>query len=524
VFHKALEIVAKPHILRNRLVVSSGLILLWALVFGVAHGLSPLYASNQNAHLVRGLADGGLGLLAEDWFANTTDPFPIFTFAVSLTYRFLHEYFFYFYHLLLAGVYFYSILGIAGAIFKVDSPRLKYFTFIALLILVHTGAFGFITSKTAGINLSAELQTGVGIQYILGYYLQPSQIGVFILLSIYLFLIKRPYWAAILLGVTALLHFAYLLSAISVTLAYLYVAFRQERSFRKPLLIGGLCTVLALPAVAYVYFAFGQTSREVWSESLSIFVNFRVPHHTDYKLWLGPVAYAKTGLVIFALYLVRKTPLFPVLLAPLVIALILTVIQIGSGSDSLATLMPWRMSVFLVPIATAVILAFAVSRAFEIIPQQIYAYERALIVLGIGAIGLLVVIGAASTRNSFAEHQADLSVPLMDFVREAKVSGDQYFIPTDLERFRAYTGVPIFADFKSFPFKDTEVVEWRDRNLAARHFYDPSNDRLCEDADRLSREYGVTHVVLTTGHFDSACSNLTQTYQDDSYRVFRIKP
>ncbi len=40
---------------------------------------------------------------------------------------------------------------------------------------------------------------------------------------------------------------------------------------------------------------------------------------------------------------------------------------------------------------------------------------------------------------------------------------DQKIIPIDLQRFRLYTGVPIYVDFKSIPYKDTDVLEWHDR-------------------------------------------------------------
>ena len=521
---KALEVT--PRATRVLDLVSGRVVFLLvaALIFGIAHALAPIYASNQNAHLLRGLADGGLGLLNDDWFANTKDPFPIFTFGVAVTYRFLHEYFFYVYHVLLAGVYFYSIVGIAATIFKIDSSWPKYISFVAILTLIHTGVFGFVSNKILGVNLAAELQNGVAQQFVLGFYFQPSVFGVFILLSIYFFLIKRPFVAVLLLGVAAWTQSIYLLSMGAITLSYMYVLFREGKSIKKPFLIGTASAILIVPVLAYVYIFFRQTSPEVWSESVALFVNFRAPHHTDWSVWLDAMAYAKTAVVIVALFLVRRTPLFPILLVPLAIAVVLTAVQIISDSNSLAAATPWRLSVFLVPIATGVIVAYAVSGLWKILQHHIYRYEKAVIALGLAAIGLLLVAGIVSTRNNIEDNRRSDSVPMMNFVRETKMPGDQYLIPLSLDRFRIFTGAPILVDLKAFPFKDVESLEWRDRYQAAGQFYDSGEDATCGSIDRLAEEYRITHVVSGRGRFDTSCSNLAQIYGDDNYRVFRIEP
>jgi len=286
---------------------------------------------------------------------------------------------------LLAGVYFYSIVGIATTIFKIDSSWPKYISFVSILTLIHTGVFGFVSNKILGVNLAAELQGGVAQQVVLGFYFQPSVFGVFILLSIHFFLIKRPFVAVLFLGVAAWTQSIYVLSMAALTLSYRYVLFREGNSIKKPFLIGTVSAILIVPVLTYVYLSFRQTSPEIWSESVALFVNFRAPHHADWSVWLGAMAYAKTAVVIVALFLVRRTPLFPILLVPLVIAVILTGVQIISDSNSLAAATPWRLSVFLVPIATGVIVAYAVSRVLEILQHRIYRYEKAVIALGLAA-------------------------------------------------------------------------------------------------------------------------------------------
>jgi len=135
-----------------------------------------------------------------------------------------------------------------------------------------------------------------------------------------------------------------------------------------------------------------------------------------------------------------------------------------------------------------------------------------------------MVAGIVSTRNNIEDNRRTDSIPMMNFVRETKMPGDQYLVPLSLERFRIFTGAPILVDYKSFPFKDVEALEWRDRYQAASQFYDSGEDATCVSINRLVEEYRVTHVVSGSRRFDTSCPNLAQIYGDDNYRVFRIEP
>src|SRR5580704_7472678 len=60
--------------------------LIWAVISAAAFGLAPLYYSNQNQYFLHGLAAAGRGDLATDWLANTRDPTPPFSAAVTWIY------------------------------------------------------------------------------------------------------------------------------------------------------------------------------------------------------------------------------------------------------------------------------------------------------------------------------------------------------------------------------------------------------------------------------------------------------
>ena len=115
---------------------------LWiSLIFGLAYTQDPIYNSpeNQNTKFLHGLANAGYGFLEEDWFTNTIDPLPAFTWLVEITCKYIHpEYMFYLYYFLLFGVYVYSILAIVNYIYDLKKSSLKSIVYLTALIVIHT--------------------------------------------------------------------------------------------------------------------------------------------------------------------------------------------------------------------------------------------------------------------------------------------------------------------------------------------------------------------------------------------------
>ena len=96
-----------------------------SLVSTVIYGISPLYTSNQNQYLLYGLARGGMGWLCDDWMANTTDPVPLFSWLVYLTYRFLSVDWFYVYFAAAVGIYIYALSRIVFILFDFSGSWLR---------------------------------------------------------------------------------------------------------------------------------------------------------------------------------------------------------------------------------------------------------------------------------------------------------------------------------------------------------------------------------------------------------------
>ncbi len=160
--------------------------------------------------------------LGEDWLANTADPTPIFSLLVAATLRlFNSEALFFVYYAMLMGIYFFSLFGIISQIFHLRSRRLTTGLLITAIIVLHSTVFRYLLQRLFGGDWPYLFEGGVAGQRLLGPVFQPSSFGVFLLLSVYLYLTDKKSLAVLSAALAATFHPTYLLSAAALTLAYL---------------------------------------------------------------------------------------------------------------------------------------------------------------------------------------------------------------------------------------------------------------------------------------------------------------
>ncbi len=489
-------------------------------LFGLAYVQDPIYHSpeNQNTKYLQGLANAGHGFLRDDWTANTIDPLPVFTALVQFTYQFIHaEYAFYFYYFLIFGVYAYSLMGIAAYLFQFDQARVQYLVVLALLVLTHT-----VEIEVFDVRTDWVLQAGVAQQYILGPVFQPCNFGAFMLLSILLFLHRKPGWAIALLALAGTMHPAYFPSVGVLTLAYMGSTVLEEKNWLKALGLGVLSSILILPVFSYMYFTFSDTTPELTQQATDIIVNERIPHHSIPAVWLdGEGAYFQAVWVAIALFFVRRTRLFLILVVPYAVAVLLTVAQVMTGSDALAFIAPWRISAFLVPVATGVVLGQLVAWLFYQFPNATRQHRIFITRASLAVVLTLAIIGGYHQGQRLQAE--DETFPMMRFVRDNLQAGQTYLIPPDskdLRKFRLYTGAPIFVNRKTHPYKDVEVIEWNHRLELGKDFYETRRNASCRMLRTDLVGYGITHVVLPHETVQSRCRRLVEIYQDDDYGVY----
>ena len=490
------------------------------LAFGLAYGQSPLYTSNQNQYFLHGAAEAGIGFLSEDWLANTADPTPAFSWIVEWTFRLLPPAAFYLEYLLLFGVYLAGLWLLGDALFELRTSRMRALLFLALVVVLHSVALREIQGRLLGETWEYLWDGGVAGQRLLGSVLQPSAFGVFLLLSVGLFAQGRMAWACAAAAAAAVVHPTYLLPAAILVLTYCLIVWREERSLRRPVLLGLLALALVTPILLYVVLVLGPTGPNEFAQAQKILVQERVPHHALPSEWFDATVLVKLTLVGLAWIAARRTRVAPVLALATAAALLLTVLQVLTGSDTLALLFPWRISAVLVPASVGLLCAWVAHRATGDGRLRDPGPKWPALIACVAIVLLLASAGVVAFQLQRVGRDADPASGVFRFVREHAHSGEVYLIPASLQEFRLAAGAPALVDRKSIPYLDVDVLEWRERlRLVNRVYRERPANVNCGLLDTLAETYGVTHVVLDEDLLDLTCPQSREVYRDAHYAV-----
>lgn len=461
----------------------------------------PLYYGNQHTYFPAGLARAGQEYLQADWFAGTRPPHVAFTYLVEILARLdilgagvaaiqtlLEVALLAAIWLVLAGIHGQLLAGRPGS----ERAWLALTTVSFSLIVLgmqYEGAPLDLISDHAGeevVNLGQTWEhtfrlEGLAHQYIWGRYLQPSEFGILILLAIGVMLFERWRLGALLCGAATIMHAGYLPHAgllVLVGAAWLYRGGRR-RTALETLVIYGIC---ALPVAVYALSFSFDPGR---AEALDILANFRVPHHAQPEEWWSTIALGKLGAIgVASLLALRHRASF--LSWVLVIGFGYTIAGIVGlwyliDSDALAMSFPWRVSVYLVPVSLCVIVAVAVTAIARLLRL---ASERPSVLPWLAAItGMLVLLSTGSrTLEARPRPRGGTRAEIAALVRRHTRATDVILVPEHWEEFRLEARRPIYVDFKSHPYKPSEVIEWRRRIQVSRRFYTGTpkrRDEIC---------------------------------------------
>src|SRR5262249_23655523 len=150
--------------------------------------------------------------------------------------------------------------------------------------------------------------------------------------------------------------------------------------------------------------------------------------------WFDVVAALQLAWVGLSLWLVLGTRLFAILGTVAAGSMLLTLVQLATGSDTLALLFPWRTSAGLGPLATAIIpstggLALA-PRLDGLVPRTGAAVRAACVLV----VALLAAGGAAIMALGWGYKVNEDERELLDYVRAAKGRDYVYLLPVALPK------------------------------------------------------------------------------------------
>jgi hypothetical protein len=232
--------------------------------------------------------------------------------------------------------------------------------------------------------------------------------------------------------------------------------------------------------------------------------------------WVTTLDVAKIFMIAAAAYVCRKRNerLAFVISISLFLGLVVTVIFAFFDDDRLLLLFPWRVSAVLAPIALVLIVSDALSglrhtwvgnnQKLLIIPIILLAGSLQFMKIYHDYPGFVPAYWIEAAFKGGAQNmKVQDRFERMEVIDWAKTQdpADLYLVPLDFEQFRIKSGKPIFVDWKSHPFKDVEVIEWKRRIGVAEKAFESL--RECKKFD--SNEFNV--VIL-----------------DNSSNFYKLKP
>jgi hypothetical protein len=504
-----------------------------ALAFEVVYGQVPLYTGNQHTYLLHGLSQAGVGLLEADWQAGTADPAPVTSLLVAAAAASGAEWLLLLFHAALIGAYGIALLGIGVTLFRLDSWPQRL-VLLAALLAVHSSI-----AATLELGLPDDVRSlftkGLAGQYAPGLTFQPSLFGVLLIVSLLLYARRKPAAAIATAAAAAIFHPTYLLSASVLCAAYLadiYVATRARGRVTRG---AALAVAMLAPVALYALLAFAPAPGPLHEAAQSVLVDYRIPHHAKPEVWFAPDDSVRLAIVAAALVLAWRTVLFPVLALAVAASAALTALQLITGSETLALLFPWRLSVFLVPVSGAILLAAATRGVFALgggigrlaawglgrRPERVVAGGRsAAIVLAAMVIAMCLVAGTERIGRLAPEPRQG---PLAQLAAGEVVPGALFLVPPGVYQFRLEAGAPVYVDYKTHPYEDREVLEWRRRLRDSVRVY-RRRELNCAALAALARRERLTHVVTKAPTRAGGCAFLDLSRRSGPYALFRVEP
>ncbi len=174
----------------------------------------------------------------------------------------------------------------------------------------------------------------------------------------------------------------------------------------KILLVGVCATAVVLPIVTYTYLTFGSTPVETTTEARRILINYRIPHHIKPEVWFDGTAVVKLILLPSAAWITRKSRLFIVLVIPAITGLVLGLLYVATRNDFLGLIFPWRMSTFLVPISSAIVIDWFIHYILQLRWFRSRRVQKWLFVLAYTMAGMALIVGLTRQVLDFQRHRA----------------------------------------------------------------------------------------------------------------------
>lgn len=475
--------------------------ILFSILFAIALKQAPLFFSNQNLYLLKGVAQAAGLPLSNDWMANQTDHIPLFTWFVKNSYL-ISPISFYFYHYLLGAILVFSLYKISKH--HNDSSTNVYSVAIFFFLI-------FLGSKLFGVL------DGVAGQYIYGNIFQPSVLGVLLVVSITCFQCGKYLCAMFCCLLAAYFHPTYILQAAFLIFTYQVILFKTKR-LNYILFFGLLAFLAILPLLYSLYDTFGRLPPEMIKRSQEILIYERIPHHALANEFLPTKRFA-ISLALFTLAVIiyrRNRNVVLLLTIPGLLSAIFSLIAHFTNNFTMLLLFGQRSSVWLVPLASSLLI---MRLASQIQWHSVLNLPKILVLFSpLLAMTVFAILGLS---DLIREHQKNTNVELYKVLASFDYSNGSLMVPLDRENIRLNAKVPIFVDRKSHPFRANEVIEWNSRILLVKEFYDSRGEANTRQIlNKINAIEKIRYVITDSKDLIRNCNPI---YQNKETKIYQIE-
>jgi hypothetical protein len=483
------------------------------LVASAGVGFGRPFQSNQNTYLLHAVGPS-LSPLRHDWLLHTTDPYPIFTAVARLAsgrVGFAVESFV----LVLAA--FTGLYLVASTLLR-TAPRTLRTAVPSLAVLLLSAACYLLPHILLPAQSGVYPFLGFGGQYLLSIpsQFQASDCGALMLLGggIAVWAItsrlRRLLWvtAAGLAVATCALHPAYLAPLAIAVLGFAVADVATQRTMRRFGWYAGTGLAAVIVVVATNPVVRDSLTHDAGDPQRYLAFE-RIPHHTLASHWslddafLAAVVLAAGGLTV---RLTRTWWAVIVLTVCLIMAVGTALTVEVTRNVTLAMMFPWRISVFLVPVATLTVIVWLL----RLIAERI---GHVMEVLFIAAACLMpVCLGVSTYLTLTAPDPASEQA-----VRALRAAGPVGvgLIPPELANLRLNTPAAVYVDWKSHPYASADLAEWQ-RRIAVVKAAETDDGLFC----RLVQQEKIAWVLLRPGRTPPDCIVDWRQTGSDKVRIY----
>tara|TARA_B100000035_G_scaffold81037_1_gene67952 strand:- start:8592 stop:10061 length:1470 start_codon:yes stop_codon:yes gene_type:complete len=461
------------------------LYLLFSFLFATTVQQFPFFKGNS-LHLLHAIKDFEFNNLQNDWIANQTDHLPLFTFVNKLFLKIFPINFLHIIHFSLLLFCSFFLFLICKNIFPNLNKIFQSILWFSIFIFVYH---------------EHSLFGGLAGQDIINEGYQPASYGVLFFIGIYLFLIKKNFYATLFICLSASFHPSYVLHSGFLMIGILsYFFFQKEYKKLFKILIS--YSIFILPITLYIIYNFLLLDKEIITEGQNILLK-RIPHHALIDNWFSYKDILSILVYVVSLFLIHnnKRAFIPLFFFGF-FSIFITLIQFFTEINSLALIFPWRASVFLVPLSTMIIISFFLQK-IDIQKSKFNLFSIFIFII----LWIFFFVDNHFIKNSNKVFYDKLK--LTQEITKNYNSIERILIPVDLTYIRMNTGLPIFIDWKHHAFKYNEIIHWQKRMNLAKNFYASNNlekqKSILVDINKIET---ITHILINKEKLNHNCDDL----------------